>query len=150
WRLGLVRQLMRILAVVVAYFVAIVCGPLFRPVVRPFFKAPDIIISMMAGVIFGLVTFSAVVGIPAVFFKRKRQQETGPLRFLYGIGGALGGVLFGLFAVWLMVVGVRSLGAVANAHFQAQPNLESMPSVDQPFAEPPAARRSLGPQEAMG
>src|SRR5262249_9559735 len=36
------------------------------------------------------------------------------------------------------------------AHFQAQPNLESMPSVDQPFAEPPAARRSLGPQEAMG
>src|SRR5438477_12277686 len=42
------------------------------------------------------------------------------VRLLYGSAGALLGVFFGAFLVWLIVVGVRSIGAVADAQVREQ------------------------------
>ena len=37
------------------------------------------------------------------------------MRWIYGVTGALAGIAFGFFTVWLIVITIRSLGAVANA-----------------------------------
>lgn len=120
WRLGLMRQLMRICAIVAAYVCAIFGGRILLPIVRPFAKVPDIVISAVAGAILALLVYGVVTTIGAILFKRTGQQPAGAVRLLYGVCGAIAGVFFGLFTVWLIVMGIRSLGSVAEANVQAQ------------------------------
>lgn len=115
WRLGLPRQLVRIAAVMAAYSAAIFGGKLILPAARPFVKMPDIAISILGGALLGLIVYFIITIVGAVVFKRTNQQSSPFVRLFYGLTGALLGVLFGAFFVWLIVVGVRSLGAIADA-----------------------------------
>ena len=115
WRLGLLRQLMRVAALMAAYSAAIFGGKLILPVVRPFVKMPDIAISMLGGALLGLIIYFIITVIGAIVFKRTNQQSSRIVRWFYGSTGALLGLFFGAFFVWLIVVGVRSLGAIADA-----------------------------------
>ncbi|HEY5037004.1 MAG TPA: CvpA family protein [Chthoniobacterales bacterium] len=115
WRLGLVRQLVRLLAIGAAYAAAFFAGRFFLPVLRPLIRAPDIVISIVSGAIFAVIIYAAITGTGAILFKRTAQQRVGLVRLLYGLSGALLGIFFGLFSVWLIVVGVRSIGSVASA-----------------------------------
>ena len=119
WRLGIVRQLVRLLAIVSAYVAAIFGGRMLLPLLRPFMRVPDLFISMVAGAILALLVYWAINTIGAILFKRTGQQRPGVIRVLYGLCGAALGVLFGLFGVWLIVVGVRCTGAIANAQVHA-------------------------------
>jgi uncharacterized membrane protein required for colicin V production len=49
WRLGLIRQLVRVAALVMAYAAAIFGGRLLVPITRPFVKMPDLVLSILAG-----------------------------------------------------------------------------------------------------
>lgn len=120
WRLGLMRQVMRVLAIVAAYLCAIFGGKMLIPLLRLFVTLPDIVISVLAGAILALIVYGAVTTIGAILFKRTAQQPAGPVRYLYGICGAITGVFVGLFMVWAIVFGVRSLGAIAQASVEAQ------------------------------
>ncbi|MGH7939142.1 MAG: hypothetical protein ACRD5Z_00165, partial [Bryobacteraceae bacterium] len=51
WRLGLVRQLIRLLALAAAYATAIFAGRFLLPVLRPFIRAPNFLISIVAGAV---------------------------------------------------------------------------------------------------
>jgi hypothetical protein len=90
-------------------------GGLLVPVVRPFVRVPDLFISILAGTILALVVYVVINALGAIFFKRTSEQSIGMIRLLYGICGAALGMFFGLFSVWLAVVAIRSLGAVAGA-----------------------------------
>jgi len=125
WRLGVVRQLVRVVAVAAAYASAIFGGPWLLPLVRPFVKVPDIVISVVVGAVLALLVYCAIVTIGSILFKRTGQQRSGILRLLYGLSGALVGLFFGLLTIWLTVVAVRSLGAIANAQLHAQAAQES-------------------------
>src|SRR5438552_3505302 len=46
WRLGVVRQLVRLLAIVSAYVAAIFGGRMLLPLLRPFARVPDLVISL--------------------------------------------------------------------------------------------------------
>ena len=120
WRLGVMRQLMRVFAVVAAYLCAIFGGRFLLPLLRPFLKIPDILISLIAGAILAFIVYFAISTIGAILFKRTGQQTLGTVRLLYGIFGAVAGIFFGLFTVWLIVIGIRSLGAVADAQVKVQ------------------------------
>ncbi len=115
WRLGLVRQVVRLLAVLAAYAAALFGGRLLLPILRNLVRAPDLIISLLSGAILALLVYALITGAGAILFKRTGQQKVGMVRFLYGLSGALLGIFFGLFSVWLIVVGIRSVGAIANA-----------------------------------
>jgi hypothetical protein len=130
WRLGLVRQLVRLLALAAAYTGGLFAGRWFVPILRPFLRVPDLFISVACGAILALVVFAAISLLGAILFKRTGQQSAGLVRLLYGLCGAVLGVFFGLFSVWLVVVVIRSVGAIANA--------EVRPPT-------PAASRSRGP-----
>ncbi len=136
WRLGIVRQLTRLLAVVAAYAAGLYGGRLLLPILRPFFHLPDLILSTVAGAIFALVVYAVITGVGAILFKRTAQQRAGVIRLLYGASGAFLGIAFGLFSVWLIVVGVRAVGSLASAEIRHEP---TSPAHPRPVAvtEPP-------------
>jgi uncharacterized membrane protein required for colicin V production len=120
WRRGGARQLTRLGALIAGYFVAFFGGKYVLPFARPFLKMPDQIVTIAAGAALALATYALISGLGALLFKRTSQQESTVVRLVYGISGALLGLIFGAFLVWVMVVGVRSIGAIADAHVQEQ------------------------------
>ena len=114
WRLGLMRQITRLLALGAASAAALLGGSLFVPVARSFFKMPDPVLSILCGALLAFAAYALVSGVGAILFKRTTQQESGLVRLIYGFAGALVGLFFGLFLLWLTVAGVRAIGALAE------------------------------------
>lgn len=79
---------------------------------------------MLALIIYGLIA-----SLGSILFKRTAQHSSGSVRLIYGASGALTGVVFGLFFIWLIVVGIRSVGSVADAQVRAHPRLDRQPPV---------------------
>ena len=120
WRLGLIRQLVRVAALVVAYAVAVFGGRLLVPIVRPFLKMPDIVLSILAGAVLALVIYALVTSLGMVLFKRTGQQNSQLVHLIYGFAGAIVGLIFGAFVLWLIVAGVRVVGTLADARVHNQ------------------------------
>jgi hypothetical protein len=139
WRLGIVRQGVRLFALIAAYSVALFAGRLFLPLLRPMLRAPDFFISLLAGTLLGLVVYAIINMIGSILFKRTSQQSAGTVRFLYGACGAALGIFFGLFSVWLLVVAIRSLGAIAGAEMHTPVALEHA------AAPPRSTTRAIAP-----
>ena len=121
WRLGLLRQLMRLAALVAAYAAAFFGGRLLVPMARPVLKMPDLILSALGSAMLAFVAYAVVSSIGAILFKRTGQQDSRSFQLIYGFAGAIVGLFFGLFAIWLVVVGVRAVGAVADAQVRTRP-----------------------------
>jgi Colicin V production protein len=122
WRLGLMRQIMRLVALGAAYGAAFLGGGLFVPMVRSFFKMPDPVLSILCGAILAVAAYMLVSSVGAVFFKRTGQQEWGALRLIYGFAGAILGLFFGLFLLWLTVATLRAVGALAEGQARSWPS----------------------------
>ncbi|MGI9089404.1 MAG: hypothetical protein ACR2HH_16960 [Chthoniobacterales bacterium] len=144
WRLGLPRQLVRLTALVVAYSTALWGGAALLPLLRPLISAPDFVLSALSGAILAMVLYSLVNTAGALLFKRTGQQSSGLVRLVYGSTGAVLGIFFGLFFLWLLVVGIRSLGAIAEAEINAR-----APQRIPAFDERPARDRRLGHRTAV-
>ena len=129
WRLGLMRQFARVGALIAAYAAAFFGGKLIVPMIRPFLKLPDFVISVLGGAVLAILVYCTITSLGRILFKRTGQQDSFIVRVLYGSTGALLGILVGLFFVWLMVVGVRAVGSVADAQVRNQldTNLSSQP-----------------------
>jgi hypothetical protein len=120
WRLGLIRQLVRVAALGSAYAAAIFGGRLVVPMARPFLKMPDIVLSILGGAVLALVVYALVTIIGTIFFRRDSQQNSNFPRLIYAITGAVVGSFFGAFLLWMIVVGVRAVGAVADAQVRSR------------------------------
>jgi uncharacterized membrane protein required for colicin V production len=114
WRLGLMRQITRLVALAAAYAAAFFGGKLFVPIARSFFKMPDPVLSIVCGAVLAFAVYALVSGVGAILFKRTTQQESGLVRLIYGFAGAIVGLFFGLFLLWLTVASVRTIGALAE------------------------------------
>jgi hypothetical protein len=120
WRLGLMRQVTRLIALGAAYGAAFLGGSLCVPAARPFFKMPDPVLSILCGAILALVTYALVSGVGAILFKRTAQQDSGLVRLIYGFAGAILGLFFGVFLLWLTVASVRAVGALAEGQTRSR------------------------------
>jgi uncharacterized membrane protein required for colicin V production len=120
WNRGIARQLARLAALIAAYFAAFFGGTFIVPLARPFVNLPDRIVSIAAGAVLALIIYAIINGVAAVMFKRTKQYESAVARVFCGLGGAVIGLFFGSFLVWLVVVGVRSLGSIADARIRQQ------------------------------
>jgi hypothetical protein len=120
WRRGVAQQLARLGALVAAYFTAFYGGKFVAPLLKPLVKMPDALISVFAGAVLALIVYVIIGGLGTILFRRTSQHESAFMRLLYGASGALLGFFFGAFLVWLMIVGIRSVGAVAQARVQEQ------------------------------
>jgi hypothetical protein len=121
YRLGLPRQLMRGAAIIAAYAAAYFGGQLLLPLLQPILKWPDFILSMIGGAIVALVVYGLIASLGSILFKRTAQHGSAPVRLVYGLSGAVTGIVFGLFFIWLILVGIRSVGSIADAQVQSRP-----------------------------
>src|SRR5438105_15490890 len=92
-----------------------------------FVRMPDALLSILAGAIFALIIYAVISGTGSALFRRTDQHDSFIVRLLYGLTGALPGVFFGLFLVWMMVVAVRSIGSVGNAGCRDQASDSRVP-----------------------
>jgi hypothetical protein len=120
WWLGLLRQLVRVAALVAAYAAAVFGGRLLVPIARPFLKMPDIVLSILAGAVLALVIYAFGTSMGMVLFKRTGQQNSKLVQLIYGFAGAFVGLFFGAFILWTIVASVRAVGAVADAQVRSQ------------------------------
>jgi uncharacterized membrane protein required for colicin V production len=120
WRRGLPRQVARLGALIAAYFAAFFGGKFLGPLLGMFLRMPDALLSICAGAIFALIIYAVISGIGSSLFRRTSQHDSLIVRLLYGSTGALLGVFFGLFLVWMIVVAIRSIGSVADAQVREQ------------------------------
>src|SRR3954466_10950421 len=104
WNRGIARQLARLGALIAAYFAAFFGGTFVVPLARPFVNLPDRIVAVAAGAALALIIYVIINGIGTILFKRTRQYESGAARVLCGFGGAIVGLFFGSFLVWVVVV----------------------------------------------
>ncbi len=140
WRLGLVRQLVRLAAVLAAYAAGLFGGRLLVPILRRLIHAPDLALSVVSGAVLALLVYAVITGLGAILFKKTSQQSVGMVRFVYGVAGAVLGIFFGLFSVWLIVVGIRATGALASAEVHsgiAPPAPNYAPAAVPPATPPP-------------
>jgi hypothetical protein len=120
WRLGLLRQLVRVAALAAAYAAAVFGGRLLVPIARPFLKMPDIVLSILAGAVLAFVIYAFLTSMGMVLFKRTGQQDSKLVQLIYGFAGAIVGLFFGAFILWTIVASVRAVGAVADAQVRSQ------------------------------
>lgn len=125
WRRGLPRQVARLGALIAAYFSAYFGGQFIVPLVRPFFKIPDVVMSILAGAVLALIIYAVINSLGTILFRRTSQHQSAFGRLLCGFGGAVFGLFFGAFLVWLIVVGIRSLGSVADVQVREQASSET-------------------------
>jgi hypothetical protein len=90
WRLGLLRQLVRLAALVVAY-AAFFGGRLLVPIVRPLLKMPDFVLSALGGAMLGFVAFAVASAMGAILLKRTGERQSRLVQLMYGIAGAIVG-----------------------------------------------------------
>jgi len=126
WRRGLPRQVARLGALIAAYFAAFFGGKFLGPLLGMFVRLPDALLSIFAGAIFALIIYAVISGTGSALFRRTNQHEALAVRLVYGSTGALLGVFFGCFLVWLIIVAVRSIGSVADAQVREQANDSSV------------------------
>jgi len=112
WRLGLVRQALSIVALGVSYLAGALLGRFLIPVLRPL-GFPDRVLTVLGAVLVALAVYAAAMIFVGLVFKRTEHQGTGLLKLIFGLPGALLGAAFGLFLVFVCIVGVRLAGAVA-------------------------------------
>lgn len=120
WNRGIARQLARLAALIAAYFAAFFGGAPLVPILRPYINMPDRVVSIIAGALLALIIYALINALGAVFFKKTKQYDSAMARVFCGLGGAVVGVFFGSLLVWVLVVGVRSLGSIADARMQEQ------------------------------
>jgi hypothetical protein len=147
WRLGILRQLMRGAGIIAAYAAAWFGGGLLVPLLRPLLNWPDFLISLLGGALLAMIVYGVISSLGSILFKRTAQQSSGTVRFAFGLSGALVGLCFGAFFLWLILVGIRSVGSIAEAQVQARPRVEVSkgPSAraHNPRLEDPAPLRNL-------
>ncbi|MEY2562967.1 MAG: hypothetical protein QOH88_1160 [Verrucomicrobiota bacterium] len=135
WRLGILRQLMRVAAVIAAYATAFFCGNLTVPIMRHLVTLPDIVLSAIGSAILAMLVYAIVSSLGIIFFKRTAQQSLGAVRLVYGASGAVVGFVFGAFFIWLVLVGIRSVGSIAEAQVQARTTNGASRNSNGPSAE---------------
>jgi hypothetical protein len=125
WRLGIMRQLMRVAAVMAAYAAAYFGGDMLVPLLRSSVKMPDIVISALGGAILAVAVYGIIASLGTILFKRTAQQGSRLVRLVYGLSGALLGICFGAFLAWLVLIGIRSVGSIADAQVHTRPKPET-------------------------
>jgi len=148
WRLGLIRQLVRVIAIIVAYACGFFAAKATVPTMRSYLRLPDPILAILGGAILAFILFAAINLIGAFLFKKTAQHSSPVIRLIWGIAGALLGVLLGMFTLWLTFTGIRMVGSVAQARLQT-PNPPGSTPRPMGTIDPAAQRSPPNPLMAM-
>ena len=125
WTNGLIRQLMAIVAFLVATFLVVhFTGDLAAYLhleVTGIFQTP------IAALLLWIISYNGVVLIGRVLFKRTRDQDFLPVQMIFGAGGAFIGLIYGFFFIWCLLIGVRVIGRIAENQVEMEREASDSP-----------------------
>jgi len=134
WRLGLIRQIVRVAALAAACAAAIFGGRLLSPMVRAFLKLPDFVLSILGGAVLALLIYALMTSIGMMWFKRTGEQNSKLVQLASGFAGAIVGLFFGAFVLWMVVASVRAIGTIADAQVRSRASFVHVGEVRNPYA----------------
>jgi hypothetical protein len=114
WRVGLFRGGINLAAILVSTVLGRLAAELAASPFGGLHTLSGLIAGLVVGGGLGIFAFLAIWFFGVVVFKRTEHHAFGPLRILWGAGGALFGFLIGLAIVSGSISVVRSLGALAE------------------------------------
>ncbi len=133
WRRGLIRGGLHFGAFVASGLLGMLAGQTVGAVVGLVLPGVAFLAGLIAGGAVALVTLGVCLFLGAVLFKRTSQQPPGLIRWFFGAGGAVFGLLTGLFILWGAVSIIRTSGAVAKSGIAGQ-KLQDAPAANRVFA----------------
>ncbi|HYR57654.1 MAG TPA: CvpA family protein [Chthoniobacteraceae bacterium] len=140
WRLGLVRQLVNLGALIVASGSGVLGARAAADVLRPLLPYPERLLAVIGGLLIGAVVYGAITIVGAILFKKTGDQSVGLVRIGYGLSGAAVGAIFGVLLVGAFALALRLLGSVAETTLALEKN-PHLVAMHRPAAAHPLAVR---------
>lgn len=125
WRRGLIRGGLHFGAFVASGLIGMLVGQTVGAVVGVVLPGVAFLAGFLTGAAAALVILGVCLFLGAVLFKRTSQQPPGLVRWTFGAGGAVFGLLTGLFILWGAVSIIRTSGAVAKSGIAGQKSQEA-------------------------
>ncbi len=119
WRRGLIRSALHFGAFVASGLLGLLVGQGVAAVVGMILPGVSFFVGLAVGGVVALFVLGLCLFLSALLFKRTSQQPPGLTRWLFGLGGAVFGLLTGLFLLWGGISLVRASGALAQANKDA-------------------------------
>lgn len=129
WQLGLIRGILRFLALIVAWFIGSATAATMSAALALFVHTPSPLIPAIIAAVIGLAVYLFIAFLSALLFK-KTAHHRGFIRTFLGLGGALCGFLFGLFFLWGGISAVRSLGLLGEIRLMKAEQRGASPASD--------------------
>ncbi len=134
WRRGLVREAVSLVALAAAVAAGFWLGPLIGPAI-PEFGFPRFLKPVFGGVLVGTLLYGTIAMVSSIVFRKTDDQGIGMVRTLFGLSGALLGMLSGLGILALCMLGVRLMGSFADGLHKGA--VAKAPRKDLPVPSPP-------------
>lgn len=122
WKVGIVRQVIGVGALLAAYLVGYFGGGLVGAALRLVCDLPENVLAVVGPVALGLVIYGAITFVGSILFKKTAEQSISIVRLGYGLSGAAVGAVYGLFLVWIAILAIRLLGCVAETQIAVAQN----------------------------
>ena len=122
WRVGIVRQVLGVVALLVAYLVGYFGGGILGSALHRVIDLPENVLAVAGAVGLGFVMYGAITLVGSIVFKKTAQQSVSIVRLGYGFSGACVGAVYGLFLVWIAILAIRLLGCVAETQIAVAKN----------------------------
>jgi hypothetical protein len=120
WMQGILRQLLVPLAILGATVAVVLAMPTASGYLSQKARLPVSSSALLLGVTIWLFTYNLLVFAGGIIFKRTRDQDLAIVRLVFGAGGAVVAVVYAVLQIWLVVIGVRVLGRVAEDQITLQ------------------------------
>lgn len=110
WNLGAVRGLLRLAALFCAWVGGTTAAGATGTVIAFFSKVPPLIAPAVAGLTVAIGIYIAISMLAGLLFK-KTEHHGGVVRWGFGVGGAVCGLIYGILLLWGGITMIRGLGA---------------------------------------
>ena len=128
WVQGVLRQLLAPLAFLGATAVVVLVAPAVSAYIQLGTQLPASISSLLLALALWLFAYNLLVLVGRIIFKRTRDQDFAIVRLGFGLAGAAIAVVYALLQIWVVVIGIRILGRVAEDQLVLQSSRNSAPS----------------------
>jgi hypothetical protein len=120
WRAGLFRGGVNFAAILVSAVFGMLAAEIAAAPFGGFRYLPGFLAGVVVGGGLGLFLFFAIWLVGALTFKQTEHYAFGPLRLIWGVGGALFGFLIGWAILLVTVSLIRTLGSLTEARLEKQ------------------------------
>jgi hypothetical protein len=127
WTQGILRQLLVPLALAGALVAVVLIAPVASGYFRDNTRLPAPLSMLLVGAVIWFFVYNLLVFVGGIIFKRTRDQDVTIVRLFFGAGGAFVAIIYALLQIWLITVGIRVFGRIAEDQIAIQSSRAATP-----------------------